>query len=204
VVGAMRTAEVVPLGSAASFVAVRFRPGGARPFLGLPLLELTDAKVALGDVWPREAREWRERFHEARGVEARFALLERLLSRRLRQGEGDAAVAHAVSLIEEARGRVPVRDLEAVMGVGGRQVERRFLSAVGLTPKVLCRVARLQHAVELAGRVTGAEWALAAGYYDQAHQVREFRALTGLTPGGYLRERSEVSDSSNPEAGVGA
>ncbi|NOK23532.1 AraC family transcriptional regulator, partial [Corallococcus carmarthensis] len=37
-----------------------------------------------------------------------------------------------------------------------------------------------------------AEWALAAGYYDQAHQVREFRALTGLTPGAYVREQTEV------------
>ena len=67
VVGAMRAAEVVPLSARAAFVAVRFRPGGAQPFLGLPLLELTDAKVALEDLWPREAREWRERLGDVEG-----------------------------------------------------------------------------------------------------------------------------------------
>ncbi|RYZ36515.1 MAG: AraC family transcriptional regulator, partial [Myxococcaceae bacterium] len=79
VVGAMRTAAVVPLVSPTSIVAVRFRPGGAQPFLRLPLQELTDAQVALGDLWPRVAREGWERLGEVRGMAARFALLERLL-----------------------------------------------------------------------------------------------------------------------------
>ncbi|RKH41742.1 AraC family transcriptional regulator [Corallococcus sp. AB050B] len=203
VVGAMRTAEVVPLSARAAFVAVRFRPGGAQPFLRLPLLELTDAKVALGDLWPRETREWRERLAEAPGTAARFALLERLLLGRLSGGEADVGVRHAVDLILGARGQVPVRSLEGVMGVGARQVERRFHAAVGLSPKVLCRIARMQHAVELSRRLEGAEWALAAGYYDQAHQVREFRALMGLTPGAYVRERAQVGFvQSSREAGA--
>ncbi|TSC24136.1 AraC family transcriptional regulator [Corallococcus sp. Z5C101001] len=204
VVGAMRTAEVVPLGDAASFIAVRFRPGGAQPFLRLPLLELTDVKVALGDLWPREAREWWERLAEAEGRAARFALLERLLLERLPGREGDAGVRHAVDLILGARGQVPVRSLEEVMGVGARQVERRFLASVGLSPKVLCRIARLQHAVALSSgprALEGAAWALAAGYYDQAHQVREFRALTGLTPGAYVREQAEVGFVQSPGGG---
>ncbi|MBZ4374478.1 helix-turn-helix domain-containing protein [Corallococcus sp. AS-1-6] len=199
VVGAMRTAEVVPLSARASFVAVRFRPGGAQPFLRLPLLELTDAKVALGDLWPREAREWRERLGAVQGTAARFALLERLLLGRLPAQEGDVGVRRAVDLILGARGQVPVRSLEEVMGVGARQVERRFHAAVGLSPKVLCRIARLQHAVELSRELEGAQWALAAGYYDQAHQVREFRALTGLTPGAYVREQAEVGFVQSPE-----
>nr|WP_199729222.1 DUF6597 domain-containing transcriptional factor [Corallococcus sp. CA053C] len=68
VVGAMRHAEVVPLSSSASFVAVRFRPGGAHPFLRLPLVELTDGQLALEDLWPAEARAWRERMAEASGM----------------------------------------------------------------------------------------------------------------------------------------
>ena len=195
VVGAMRRAEVVPVSSPASFVAVRFRPGGAHPFLRLPLMELTDGKLALEDLWPAEARRWRERLEEAGGMAARFALLERLLLERLPQRGEDAGVLHAAEVIGRARGQVPVRALEQVMGVGARQVERRFLAAVGLSPKVLCRIERLQHALALSQgprRLEGAELALAAGYYDQAHHVREFRALTGMTPGAYAREQAQV------------
>ncbi|MBE4750335.1 AraC family transcriptional regulator [Corallococcus sp. ZKHCc1 1396] len=204
-VGAMRTAAVVSLTYPTSILAVRFRPGGARPFLGLPVQALTDAQVALEDLWPKSAREGWERLAEAGGLRARFALLERLLLERLPARAEDPGVAHAVALIEAARGRVAVRSLEQVMGVGARQVERRFLATVGLSPKVLCRIERLQHALALLQgprAVEGAELALAAGYYDQAHQVREFRALAGLTPGAYARERAqaEVGFVQSPDA----
>ena len=36
-------------------------------------------------------------------------------------------------------------------------------------------------------RVAWANLALSAGFSDQAHLVREFRALSGLTPGQYRR-----------------
>ncbi len=195
VVGAMQHAEVVPLVGEVCSIGIRFRPGGAHPFLRFGLEALTDGDLMLEALWPREAREWGERLEETRGLQARLALLDTLLLERLVSPARDALLAQGVGLILAARGRLRVRDLEERLGLGARQLERRFRAAVGLSPKVLCRVARMQHAAELLERwpnAGGAELALAAGYYDQAHLGREFRALTGLSPGAYARERAGV------------
>jgi AraC-like DNA-binding protein len=193
VVGAMREAEVIPLPAEVDSLGIRFRPGGAHPFLRLPLHELTGGQLSLEELWRREACEWEERLQEAVGLPARLRLLEALLVRRLSGDRPEAALAQVVGLIHASRGQVPLRTLEAVMGLGPRQFERRFQAQVGLTPKVLCRIARVRHAVALLDaqpHLPGAHLALEAGYYDQAHLVREFRALTGLTPGAYVREQA--------------
>jgi transcriptional regulator GlxA family with amidase domain len=75
---------------------------------------------------------------------------------------------------------------------GTRRLERKFLDRVGVSPKRLARVFRLQKAVQLlaSGEATGwAEVAAASGYADQAHLTREFAELVGASPQQALRER---------------
>jgi AraC-like DNA-binding protein len=62
-----------------------------------------------------------------------------------------------------------------------------------MSPKVFGRLERLQRALTI-GNASG-EWAgtaVAAGYFDQSHMVREFRELMGETPVGFaaLRKRA--------------
>ncbi len=57
---------------------------------------------------------------------------------------------------------------------------------MGLAPKRYCRVLRLQHTLAHWSEAAAsglADLALQAGYSDQAHFQREFRASTGTTPG---------------------
>jgi AraC-like DNA-binding protein len=77
----------------------------------------------------------------------------------------------------------PVPALAAAVGLGERQLRRRFDAAVGYGPKMLARVARFRRALALvrAGEPPAAA-AYEAGYADQAHMTREMRALAGRTP----------------------
>lgn len=52
-VGMMSTSVLVPAAQPVRTVAVRFRPGAAALFLGVPLDELTDGRAALADLWGR-------------------------------------------------------------------------------------------------------------------------------------------------------
>ncbi|HEV7175962.1 MAG TPA: helix-turn-helix domain-containing protein, partial [Solirubrobacteraceae bacterium] len=75
-----------------------------------------------------------------------------------------------------------------------RQLQRRFLAAVGYGPKMLQRVLRLRRFLATAKfdvALSGlAAAAAGAGYADQAHLTRECRALTGLTPGQLVTDRN--------------
>ena len=75
------------------------------------------------------------------------------------------------------------------LGIGDRQLRRRFADAVGYGPKTLERVLRFQRFLALAAREAApdlARLALEAGYADQAHLTRECSRLAGLPPAALL------------------
>ncbi len=86
----------------------------------------------------------------------------------------------------------PRRDL--VLERSDRQQRRRFQDLVGLSPKRLQRIQRLQFAMTQVGKRDLAAVALEAGYFDQPHFTREFREFTGQSPSQYLREPHAFSD----------
>ena len=96
----------------------------------------------------------------------------------------DAVARQVVSEIIERDGASPVGDLAACVGLGTRQLQRRFVNAVGLTPKEFSRIRRMRAALQAA--LDGARgWAAIAGslgFADQPHLVRDLAQLTGLTP----------------------
>ncbi len=156
---------VAPDGAAGA-TGVRFRPFGARAFLPFPAHEARGLVEALDSFLPTpELREMEERIALASGFPARVALIESFLRSRLRPA---APPPH---------------------GVSPRQYRRRFLDAVGVGPKTFDRIQRFQRTLRALGGGAPADAALDAGYFDQAHMIRDFREFAGMTPGQYLRVR---------------
>ena len=87
-----------------------------------------------------------------------------------------------------ARGDASVAAVARALGLSERQLERRVLLRIGLPPKRLARLLRFERAVALANATASlTETALAAGYADQSHFIREFRRFSGATPSAILR-----------------
>jgi AraC-like DNA-binding protein len=86
--------------------------------------------------------------------------------------------------------------------VGERQLERVFREQVGVTPKGYARLARFQASLALArGGARWAEVAARAGFADQSHLVREYRALSGASPSLLASEwRMSGLSKTGPEA----
>ena len=179
----------------ASIIGVHFRPGRAVPVLGVPASELADAHVDLETLWGPTAAELRERLCAAATPAKRFAVLEEVLLGRLRQSAPrHGAVPVALDAFEQADAAVKVRDLARWVGLSQRRFIQLFTAEVGLTPKLYGRVRRFQRARELVRKATEPDWAavaVACGYFDQSHLIRDFGEFSGLSPVAYLNQRSK-------------
>ena len=97
-------------------------------------------------------------------------------------------VAAAVAWLErDPAAAARVGALGPAVGLGERQLRRRFLDRVGYGPKTLARVLRFQRLLALLQRdpetrPTLAEAAILAGYADQAHMTAECTRLAGRSP----------------------
>jgi AraC-like DNA-binding protein len=172
-------------------MALHFRPGGAFPFLGIPLGDLEDAYVGIDEVWGRDGRDLHERLIETSTAASRFQILEQfLLSRPSLPTDRHPGVAAAIAAIE-SNPSIRMADIRHQVGMATKRLIGLFRAEVGLSPKAYARVRRLQAALRLldAGALGGAHVAAEVGYFDQAHFVRDFESFTGMTPTRYSEQR---------------
>lgn len=180
------TRAYVAGGAPVRWAGIRFFPGTAPTFLGVPAHELRDRRVDLADLWPAAlVRELRDRVDSS--PDPARALEELALDRAARTAAPDPLLRHLVAALDSGR---PVAATADELGLGARQLHRRSLTAFGYGPKTLARVLRLQRALALArAGVPFAETAARSGYADQAHLARDVKELAGI-PLGELLGRS--------------
>lgn len=186
----------------ASLVAIRLRPEGVRPFLGLPPSEIAGQVVRLPDLLGGWIEEVRERLFAAGGMESRLELLADFTTRRLERGVAVAPTVRGSLAALRARPAVRVRELVRESGWSHRHFISRFRGEIGLAPKAFARIVRFERAVGRIERVRRHGWAALAldcGYSDQSHLVNEFRELAGATPGDVLRRLSPDGTGLIPE-----
>jgi len=161
-------------------VGLRFRPAGALPFLEAPASELVDRRPSLEELTGAEGLALRERLAGARTVSERARVLETHLVERLeRGGRRDELVEQVVRQMYEAGGALSVSSLVADTGLGARQLRRRFESAVGLTPKSLLRIVRLQKVLRTARQRPKVDWARLA--VEAASMIKRISSTTFAT-----------------------
>lgn len=178
-----------------SFVGIHFKPGGATRLLGVPESELANAFVGLDALWGREAVELTAGLAEAPSPDSALALLERAMLARLeRTPEGHASVAYALGELAQVPAPRSIGEIGSRAGLSARRFITVFTEQVGLSPKLFARVRRFQRVLHHAHAQPFPDWArlaLACGYYDQAHLVRDFGEFASVSPGAYLRLRGD-------------
>jgi AraC-like DNA-binding protein len=179
-----RPVVALPTGNV-DLIGVRFKTGRAGAALQTPIWELQDQLIAASAVVSHADR----LADDLRNVspEDRLEYLAGELAGRLAPEAPDSlsAVDHALAIISASRGNVAIEQVARLVGITRRHLERRFHEYVGLNLKQVARISRIHAALDLLQRqpsLTGAEIAAACGYSDQAHLIRECRALAGRTP----------------------
>lgn len=99
----------------------------------------------------------------------------------------DFTIDKAIELIFEKKGLVNVQDISKHANIGERQLERIFKKYIGLSPKFYARIIRFSYIFELVKEENPhlTEIAYEAGYFDQSHFIKNFKAFTGEDPSKY-------------------
>ena len=189
------TYREIPAGG--TVVGVRLRPGVLGGLVGTAADELVDQDVAGGDLW-RDLARLEDLLGTAATPQAALDGLQSFVAHRA--GAPDPLVDEAVRQLMPWRSGGPA-GLPALLSISERQLRRRCRAAVGVGPKELHRILRLQGFVARVrasidrpgvADVALARWAAESGYHDQAHLSRECRRLLGVTPGEYLAQSRDA------------
>jgi AraC-like DNA-binding protein len=168
-------------------VAIRLRPGAFASFLARPQRHVTGRVLPLVDAFGDSGSAYEQAVLNAPLIGLAESFLR---AREPRADELLDLIARAMELVHNESQMTRVADLASALGVTVRSLQRLFSDRVGVSPKwVLCR-ARLQ---EVAARVVVGEsinWprlAIDLGYFDQAHLIRAYRSVIGMTPAEHAR-----------------
>jgi AraC-like DNA-binding protein len=192
VIGTMSASRVVAAPVGSRHFGVRFAPGTASALLRVGADELTDRDAPLDEISRASEFGLGERIAEAGSHQLRTRMIgEFVRTARARLRPLDRRVQRAAALLRQSRGDLPIAALASAVGLSERQLERLFRARLGTRPKFFAKVLRVQYALQLleAGPARQAQLALSAGFADEPHLIRDFRALTGRSPAQLLRER---------------
>lgn len=172
----------------------RLHPLAATHLIGPYLAELA------GVWWPLErfigepAVELSKRIASVDEAQA-AAVFDAFFFERLVDPDVDWRLTQSLAAIFARQGRVTVAELACIAGATDRTLRRMFETQVGLTPKRLARIVRMQAALQRVQE--GTDWARIAselGYADQAHLCREMNQLAGDSPARIVRQRLAPTD----------
>jgi AraC-like DNA-binding protein len=177
---------------------LRFQPWAGAACLGASARDLTGRLVSADEGLGAAARELEDAVRAAPDDRERVRRALAWVWGRVRsRPTPPREVVGAVQELERAGGGPRVAELAEHLGVGTRRLERGFRDHVGLAPKSLARVLRLQAVLRRLRSGPAVPWsrvALDGGFADQAHLVREFQALAGLSPTAFAAEEHLLSD----------
>lgn len=155
-------------------VGIRFHPAGARAFLHAPMSDFAGHTFALDTVahdLDRDLTRALDPPAPSRIAHIEAALAQRIASPRAARDSADAAIEAAVTALVRSEGCIPIDALAATAALSPRQLERRFLHAVGLGPKRLARILRFQRVFRAVSREL--EPHLPPATFDGEHFVPE-------------------------------
>jgi AraC-like DNA-binding protein len=182
------TRPVVEVVRPVSISGIRFRPGAAHLWLGVPLSEIRNSRVPLAELWKPDARVLAERLSRVTDSTAAATVLHQALLNRLpRVGPADRQVAFLrnEAAVMSRNPDTGFRDLSRRMGVSERTLRRRCNDVFGYGFKTLQKILRFQRVLRVAAQSPGsnlADLALECGFADHAHMSRDVRKLCEATP----------------------
>lgn len=181
---------IQPVGYVNTF-AVTFYPYGFANFINQPIKNLVNKETPLGELFGDvPAKELEQNIQQAENTDERIQYVEDFLFARLKDNMTiDIIVKTTIDVLLSTKGRTSINSIIKQDSSKRRQLERKFVKQIGISPKQLGKVIRLQSALKILlneDEQNLTNIAYQSEYYDQAHFVKDFKEFTGVSPKEFL------------------
>ena len=170
--------------------SIKFRPGAFYPFVQTPIARFTDRSIRCEEVFGAASQALEAALLALDDEAQRIKLVENFLRERLpAPDEQVVLINQIVDHIIADRMILKVDDIVQQFNLHKRALQRLFSQYVGMSPKWVIKIYRLQEAAEQLTDGAAVDWAqmaLELGYFDQAHFIKDFKAIVGLLPSEYV------------------
>lgn len=190
---------IQPTGYVNTF-AIRFYPYGFSNLVTIPIKNLSNKETALTSLFgEKTANELESKITKAQNSSERIKVIEGFLLAKFNE---KATINNIVKTTIEAllatKGSASISTILKEDISKRRQLERNFIKQIGVSPKQLGKVIRLQTALKmLLNRESEnlTDIAYESDYFDQAHFIKDFKEFTGINPKEFLGNESMALSS---------
>lgn len=189
---------IQPTGYVYTFAA-SFFPYGFSNFVSRPIKSLINKETSIYELFEHnEAKQLEGDIIKALSTRERINILEAFLFSKISdQRTIENIVKTTVEILFSKNGSISINEITNSDRSKKRQLERQFLDVIGISPKQLSKVIRLQAALKLLinREESLTHIAYEGNYYDQSHFIKDFKEFTGVRPSDFFGEKSMMLSS---------
>lgn len=175
-----------------------FQPGALFRLTGIPSYELTNTFIDAEAIWGKEIRAAHEQMSNSEDMEEAIKIAEAFLEKMILKSKRELlGIDKASQLILCQNKPVLIENLANETCLSIRQFNRKFNERTGVNPKTFDKIVRFNNTFRIKNAKPTLDWlsiALACGYYDYQHLVKDYKEFTSLTPTGLFE-----TDAKAPE-----
>lgn len=173
--------------------SIQFKSNGFFAIFGIPQKILVNTILSVNEIFGNSFDLLIEQLTEAKNFSEMCTLMNTYLTRLLLNQKHKAytnAIAAVAHLVQKNKGIISLDDMAYYANMSSRNLERRFLEEVGMSPKLYSRITRFYGIIETMLSGTHKRWSdliYEYEYFDQSHFIKDVKAFSSQTPDELLK-----------------
>jgi AraC-like DNA-binding protein len=165
---------------------VIFFPGALYRLTAVPAIEFTNQYIDAETIFSTTIREVNEQLFHARDYIAMIEIANTFIRQLIKKQQKPKLLIDAAAiLLLNCPQKFTVTTIAKEACLSNKQLERKFKERTGVNPKLYERIIRFDKAFRLKNSQPKFDWlgiAVACGYHDYQHLVKEYKDFTCLSP----------------------